>query len=473
MSRIGASLGTFDLRLTNLLRNLSRQVEQSTLRLATGKRINSAADDPAGLVFVNLQKAELVGVEQGLSNVRSAQSLVDSADGALIEAVTHLTNIRALALESADGTLSDEQLNANQDELDAAIDAIDRLAGTSFAGNRLLDGSQGFVVTGVDPNKVRTLTVIDRATQLDSQTIAVNVTVDASQAVLTYAGAAGALVDDTATISVSGSRGSVSVDVTDGEALTAARDRINEHTAVTGVSASVSGNNLVFTSVNYGSDATLAVAATTGTFTVTGGNGDGTAEGVDAQATINGTTVSGDRLELRYRSSSLDFDLELNPSFTTGSLGTISVSGQALSFQIAPSPGQPAVLSLPNIQSSALGGALGRLSDIRTGGSSSVLSGNAADAFSIADDAFSQLLTYQTRVGAFSRTTLNSAESVLSTLEENLTAAIDAVEKVDEARESALLARNHLLAENAISALAISADLNDNLLRLLQRIAYG
>lgn len=473
MSRIGAPLGAFDLRLTNLLRNLSRQVEQNTLRLTTGKRINSAADDPSGLVFVSLQRAELVGVESGLANVRNARSLVDSADAALMEAVTHVTNIRGLALESADGTLSDAQLNANQDEIDAALDAIDRLAGTSFGGRRLLDGSQGFVVSGVDSGEVRSLEVIDRATQLESQSIDVNVTVDASQAALTYAGAAGALVDDTATISVTGNRGSVSIAVTDGEALTAARDRINEQTAVTGVSASVSGNNLVFTSVDYGSDATVAIAATTGTFAVTGGNGDGTAEGVDVEATVNGTPVTGNGLELSYRSSALKFDLELDPSFTTGSLGLISVSGDALSFQISSSPGQPALLSLPSILSASLGGALGRLSDLRTGGANSLLSGNAANAFAIADDAFSQLLTHQTRVGAFSRTTLDSAESVLSTLEENLTASIENVENVDEARESALLARNQLLAENAISALTISANFNRNILSFVQRIAFG
>jgi flagellin len=473
MPRIGASVRAFDLRLSNLLNNLSRQVEQSTLRLATGKRINSAADDPAGLVFVNQQRSELVGVERGISNVRSSRYLVDSADAALSETVTHLANIRALALESADGTLSTAQRNANQDEIDAALDAIDRLAGTSYGGRRLLDGSQGFTVTGVDPTKIDSLNVIDRATQLDSQAISVNVTVAAEQATLTYEGASGALIDDTATISIAGNGGAASFSFVDGEQLSAARDRINAQTAVTGVTARVVGDDLQFTSVDYGTAASLRITPTSGTFAITGGDGAGYALGVNSEALINGAHIVGDGLDLLYRSNALDFDLSLNPTFTTGSLGNISVSGQALSFQLGSSPSTPAVLSLPSILTSTLGGAAGRLSSLRTGGANSVLSGNAAAAFSIASDSFDQLLTYQARVGSFSRTTLDSAEAVLNTLEVNLNDAIDSVEKVDEARETALLARNQLLADNAIAALAISADLDANLLAFVQRIAFS
>ena len=82
MSRIGATLGGFDLRIIRQMNLINQAINQNTLRLATGKRINSAADDPAGLLAVNLHRAELASVQSASVNIQKANSLVDTADAA-------------------------------------------------------------------------------------------------------------------------------------------------------------------------------------------------------------------------------------------------------------------------------------------------------------------------------------------------------------------------------------------------------
>ena len=256
--------------------------------------------------------------------------MVDAADTALADVVTQIGVIRDAALEAATEPLSPEELLAKQAEIDGAIEAINTLASTSYGGKRLLDGSQDFTISGQDPNQFREVTVLSRATSQPSQVIATTVTRAAERAErLTYEGNPGALVKADAEFTLSGNLGSEEFSVTAGETLTAVRDRINAETYATGVSASVSGDNLLLDSTGYGSKAEIAVAVTDGTFVVTGGNDDGTANGVNGQATVNGQAMTADGLVLRYRSSAMNVDLELNPSCSTGTLNNITVSGSA------------------------------------------------------------------------------------------------------------------------------------------------
>jgi flagellin len=471
--RINTTLRAFDLRIINQIDRIGKAIEQNNLRLTTLKRINSAADDPAGLVFVTSQRAELTDVQALLGNVQGARSTVDFADSALTQVSTHLNTIRSAALDAAGGTLTQAELQANQDVVDAAVEAINALSRSVFGGRRLLDGSRDYIVGGVNTAEVSSVTVYDRNTAEESQTLSVEVTVAAAQAQLNYAGKAGALVQADGEFTITGATGSASFEVTEDEALTDVRDRINAESYASGVTASVAGDNLVLTSAQYGSEATIAVEVTAGAFAVTGGNGDGTAEGVDAVATVNGSTVTGDGLTLHYRSSTLDADIELDPSAGTGALDPITVSGDGLSFQISPLSNAPVSLSLPSIHSASLGGPAGKLSQVASGGGASLLDGDYSTLIRIVDEAQSQVLGTQARLGAFSSYTLDSAESTLDAAEENLTEAIELVEDADIATETALLARNQLLADNAATALIISGNQSQTFLQMLQRIAFS
>jgi hypothetical protein len=151
---------------------------------------------------------------------------------------------------------------------------------------------------------------------------------------LSYAGFIG-LVSSTANFTLTGSLGSADISVSFLESLTSVRNRINLETATTGVVASVDGNNLVLTSTGVGSAASVAVIVNSGTFNVNGGNGNGTANGVDALLTINGQPVvaAGNDVAFTDALGSYTFSLvqgytgAINPINVTSANGTFEVDG--------------------------------------------------------------------------------------------------------------------------------------------------
>jgi flagellin len=468
MLRIGSSfsgLSGFQVRMINQWHRIQDAIDQSSLRLTTNRRVNSTADDPAGVVAIAKMRAELTAVQQTSANIEAAAAVTDSADATLAEVIEHLNTIRTNALATTD-------VNLRQDEIDAAVQAINALSGTAFNGARLLDGSQSSHVSGRNAAQVDQITVVENNVNA-SQAVNMTVTTAGQKAQLTYAGDPGSLVKQNATIVLTGNLGSASVSVTQNENLTAARDRINAESQNTGVVASVSGNDLLLTSSRYGSDASVAVEVTSGTFAVTGGNGNGTANGVDAVATINGTTVTADGLKFHYRSSVLKFDLELASSFATGAVDAMTVSPGGMTFQISPTLGQSVGLNLPSVHAANLGGVAGRLSEVAGGGTKSLLTADAATVVNIVDDALSQVTSLRGRVGAMDAITLDSAAAVMDALEENLTEAIASIEAADAAEETTLLTQNQLLAENASAALYLSANREASLLPLLEALAFA
>src|ERR1700683_2778477 len=94
--------------------------EDSTLqRLSTGLRINSGADDPAGLIASQNLNSEIAGINSALSNSSQAQNVISTADGALTEVNSLLNDIKGLIVQSANsGALSPAELQANQLQVD-------------------------------------------------------------------------------------------------------------------------------------------------------------------------------------------------------------------------------------------------------------------------------------------------------------------------------------------------------------------
>ena len=151
MSRIGSifGLGTDQIRALNRLNELAQAISKSQQRLSTLRRINSAADDPSGLVQATLLETELKAAEEASEGLTRAGALLSTADTTAQEILTQLQQARSLALAAADGTLSSSDVAANQVQIDQILDTIDSLARTEFNGRRLLDGTSGFRATGV------------------------------------------------------------------------------------------------------------------------------------------------------------------------------------------------------------------------------------------------------------------------------------------------------------------------------------
>jgi flagellin len=193
---------TAALRAQNGSRVANQALQTAMERLSTGRRINSAKDDAAGLAIASSMTSQIRGMNQAIRNANDGISLAQTADGALNEVTNMLQRIRELAVQSASGTYSDDDranLQAEVTELGAQIDDI--VSNTKFNGVTVFGSSDVTVdiQTGYGSSDVTTLTI----TGLDVS--------DASGSDISDAGGAGTALDDvdTALIAVNATRASL------------------------------------------------------------------------------------------------------------------------------------------------------------------------------------------------------------------------------------------------------------------------
>lgn len=144
------------------LMNSGAALDQSTERLSSGKRINSAKDDAAGLAISNRMTSQVRGLDQAIRNANDGVSLVQTAEGALQEVTNILQRMRELSIQSANGIYSDadrKTLNAETQQLKLEMDRIS--SSTSFNGQNLLDGTLGNtkLQIGSEANQIINVTV--------------------------------------------------------------------------------------------------------------------------------------------------------------------------------------------------------------------------------------------------------------------------------------------------------------------------
>lgn len=176
---MGVSLNTQGASLSALknLGNTLKGLGASLGRLASGSRINKAADDAAGLAISEQLAASLRTTSRAEQNIRDAGSALFQADGAIAQVQSISGRLEELALQSANGTYSDEQRAALQQEFSSLTQEVQRIAETTqFNGQKLLDGSSLSVQVGTDGSSTSTLqvggvNVKGLSTQLSSQNI--------------------------------------------------------------------------------------------------------------------------------------------------------------------------------------------------------------------------------------------------------------------------------------------------------------
>ena len=131
------------LGIANIYRNANKSYDAAMKMVATGKRINSAADDPAGLSISEKMKAQIRGLNQASKNAQNGISLLNVAEGAMGEQENILHRIRELAVQAATDTNADTDREALQAEVNQLLEEINRIGGTTqFNGMNLLDGSK-------------------------------------------------------------------------------------------------------------------------------------------------------------------------------------------------------------------------------------------------------------------------------------------------------------------------------------------
>jgi flagellin len=147
MSRINTNVSS--LIAQNTLARNEADLQTALTRLSTGLRINVGKDDPAGLIASEALRNDITSIEKAISNSERANQMIATADSAIGQVSDLLNDIRGLVVEAANtGALSEDQIAANQLQVDSSLEAINRIAQTTtFQGMRLLDGSLGFTTT--------------------------------------------------------------------------------------------------------------------------------------------------------------------------------------------------------------------------------------------------------------------------------------------------------------------------------------
>ncbi|WP_394191898.1 flagellin [Pseudoalteromonas atlantica] len=124
------------------LSNTGNDLDTSFKRLSSGLRINSAADDAAGLQISDRLQSQILGLNQGNRNANDGISLAQTAEGALEEITNSFQRIRTLSQQASNGSNTDEDRLAIQEEIRQLSAEVNRIAAdTTFGGQNLLDGS--------------------------------------------------------------------------------------------------------------------------------------------------------------------------------------------------------------------------------------------------------------------------------------------------------------------------------------------
>ena len=177
MSRINTNVSSLIAQKT-LTRN-NQSLQTALTRLSTGLRINTGKDDPAGLIASEVLRSDITSVNKAIMNTERASQMIATADSALNQVSNLLNDIRGLVVEAANtGAMSEEQIAANQLQVDSSLEAIDRIAQTTtYQGRKLLDGTLDFQTTGGTGFGTVTDLSVDQANLGTAGSLAVDVSI--------------------------------------------------------------------------------------------------------------------------------------------------------------------------------------------------------------------------------------------------------------------------------------------------------
>ena len=451
------------------LRNLnstSMDLNKSVQRLSSGLRINSGADDPAGLIASESFRAQLGGIDAAVRNNQDAMNFAKTADGALDEVSRLLRDARALAVANGNGTFDADQKQANQSQLNSILSSIDRIASTtSFGKKKLLDGSAGAQVNNNNLSVVTSASVTGSigGTSLSANgTLGVNVTTAAGRATLTGTAAytAGTVLVGAGQFTLNGKTFETTAATTRDQLV----DMVNASVGETGVSASVNGSNqLVLTNTEYGSDKAVQLTTSAGVINTAAGSASDVGE--DAVATVSytvgGATTTaafsrGKGLELRDNSGNV-VNLNASANSVSDKGNVLQVFSNAASFQVGANAGQSVTLNLSNTSASSLG-----LGSVDITGSS------VQSALDAIDSAINTVSTNRATIGSFMKNTLESNMRALGVAKENLAATESSIREVDVAEEMTNYTKLQILQQSGLSMLAQANSAPQSVLSLLR-----
>ncbi|WP_374623485.1 flagellin [Pandoraea sp.] len=455
-------------------RNLSTSqsgLQTSITRLSSGMRINSAADDAAGLAITDRMSAQINGTQQAQRNANDGISLVQTAAGALSAITDNLQRIRTLAVQSTNSTNSASDRAALDQEVQQRLAEVNRLATqTSFNGLNVLDGSMGTANFQVGANAGQTISVNLQQSMTIASIGSVAQTTSAANPLSFTASALTVQLGTGTAVNVKAGTYNSSAD------LATAINTAAQAAGFTGNVASVnSAGEIAITNTDAAQTMTIAGAdATTLGLAVAGAAAGVTTTSTAVASTFSQTLAAGD-LVLTVNGKATNITGKMNSASDLANAINSSNSGvnayvdntgamhlsSGSAFQI--SGGTPAILTklgLPTAATTyATSGSLAQ-ADVKTVNSATLM-------LSQIDSAIGTVDTLQSTLGAI-QNRFQSTISSLSTTTQNLTTARSGVQDTDYAAETANLTKSQILQQAGISMLAQANQLPQQVLKLLQ-----
>ncbi len=452
------------------LRNVNMSsdgLNKSINRLSTGLRVNSAADDPAGLIASETFRTQISSLEQAVRNNQDAINYTKTAEGALDEVNTLLRDARSLAVASANsGVLTSEQLKANQDQLASIASSVTRIAQqTQFGTKKLLDGSSGVRADVSDATKVESIftsgTFAGKSLTA-SQGLNVQVTTAATRATYSTATDIAAGTAVAGSFSLNGTTFSFAAG-TSAEEIAATVNAASGNTGVTASIDTAAGKKIKFDAVKYGTAGQIDYVDPQGLLSAAG-TAPGTQTGVNAVATVTlgptatptatatftGGLQGNDGLTLTDADGNkIRLAEGGNAVAAAAKVGQVSVG--SAQFQIGGNQGQTALLSLGNYAATQLGStAVAGLSLANIDLTSTT---GANNAMAVLDEAINQVSAARGRIGNFQRNILESNVRSLGIAKENLSATESAIRDTDVAAEMSTYTKMQILQQAGLSVL--------------------
>ncbi len=469
------------------LRNLNETDTQTSsviTRLSTGLRINTASDDPAGLIISEGMRSQLKGIDQAIKNSQDAVNMSKTAEGALDEVQRLLRNIRGLAVHSANSAVVDSNtLEANQAQVRSTLQSINRIAEqTQFGNKKLLDGTAGAIANVTAASLASSIYVggTFNGEAVVSGAVTIAQTTQATRASVTLGNTfadENTVVATTGTFVING----YSFTSSGTETVQGLANKINEMSETTGVAAQISGAGPVsiqLVNKNYGANFGVSYFDPNN---VLHDSASSSATGVNGAYNITVNTTAGlQTVAFRGGRSAGDSGLRLTDNFGNSMLlteggnstldGTPTEIGQITAgnvrFQIGAQGDQSVAFSMPVIFASRLGtnAVIGKtLADLDV-----TTPQGAQDAMRIIDDATTQLALQRGELGSFQSNFLESTVRSLTIANENLTSSESQIRDADMASEITQYTRLQILKQSGMSVLAQASKSPQDVLQLLR-----
>ncbi len=479
----------------NALRNVSMTSEmmgRTMERLASGLRVNRAADDPAGLIISENLRAQITGLQQAINNAQDAVNMIKTAEAALDEVHNALRTMRQLVLHAANTGVNDyAALQADQTQIRALIDSINRIAEqTSFGTKKLLDGTSGISAAVTNPSRIsgiffgglfNNFATASGAVTLEVLTAATRATVpNANLRQLPANTTLASLIDVGGSVVINGYTINVSTTETVGNLI----DKINAVSHVTGVVANYNDQTrrIELRHREYGSQFRVQINDTSGVILDTAVADSVSVAGTDAVARVIANTVNGVQtalftggvatgdsgLRLRDGFGNVIMLTEAGNDTTLAAAQVAVVSAGLLQFQVGANAGQFVRFSLMDVHASKLG------TTVIPGQSLATIDitrpNSTDDALRIIDAAIAEISKLRGDMGAFQRYVLESNIRSLNVARENVMASESTIRDADFAVEISNFTKQQILMQSGMAVLAQANASPQTVLQLLQRL---